>query len=152
MPNLIVGMYETGGHLWVPATGKFVRRTRWQLHARLRHKEQHRRQGFPGLVRKPIFRDRSVQGRSMHACLFGNSFERHLATFPPAICRVKSQTPKFMDYFGRCQGRLLVLHWVRSGIPAEFWGKRSHPIDHGRNQHLRCEFRQLIDFATLRTK
>ena len=42
-------------------------RTRSQLRPRLRHNAQHRRQGFPGLVRNPVFHDRSVQGRSMHA-------------------------------------------------------------------------------------
>jgi hypothetical protein len=42
----------------------------------------------------------------MQACLFGNAPERDLASLPAAICRIVTQTPESVNYFGLAHYRL----------------------------------------------
>lgn len=108
MPTISLGIYGARRHLWRRIV---VRRTRWDLHARFEH-NQNRPKQRPALVRKPPVSNDVVKGHAPDAGPFGNSFERHLATFSAPICGVKSQTPKFLDYFERRQERWPSSHWA----------------------------------------
>ena len=49
-------------------------------------------------------------GHAADPGLFGESFERHLASLAAPICGIEPQTPQFVDYFRPGEGRLFGFH------------------------------------------